>query len=459
MGLCLALARTYISNLGKGKEFKKPLLFQGGVAANQGMREAFTELLKLDRGELIIPTYYKEMGGIGSAFVAQELKNKSQKNVPIEELIQKTTDLLNTKSTIARVSPLVQKKRDTARANAKRTGRVHLGVDIGSVSTSIVILNQDREFLDGLYLKTGGKPITTLQDALVHFQKNNSLRDLASVGVTGSGRYLAGDFLEADVVINEIKAQAEATINLHHDVDTIFEIGGQDSKFIRLENNEIIFFDMNKVCAAGTGSFIEEQLNRLDLEMSEGIQLAFKSSYPVDLQNRCTIFMESDIVHHLHKGVPREDIVSGIMYGVAKNYLEKVVSGQELGKKLYFQGGVASNPAVIAAMENLTGQTITVTRYNEFTGAIGAALIASKRADGKRVHYLDRSLTAKEYAFSAFSCGYCSNCCEIRKVSVNEKTSHYGGMCGRWDIRKGTKRGKDFYQIRKKLLSDQLGKF
>ena len=216
---------------------------------------------------------------------------------------------------------------------------------------------------------------------------------------------------------------------------------------------------MNKVCAAGTGSFIEEQLDRLDLEMREGIQLAFKSSYPVDLQNRCTIFMESDIVHHLHKGVPLEDIVSGIMYGVAKNYLEKVVSGQECGKKIYFQGGVASNQAVRAAMENLTGQTITVTKYNEFTGAIGAALIASKRADGKRVHCLDQSLAEKEYAFSVFFCDHCSNCCEIRKVSVNEKTSHYGGMCGRWDIRKSGKRGKDFYQIRKKFLRDQLGQF
>jgi hypothetical protein len=139
--------------------------------------------------------------------------------------------------------------------------------------------------------------------------------------------------------------------------------------------------------------------------------------------------------------------------------LEKVVSGQELGKKIYLQGGVASNQAVRAAMENLIGQTITVTRYNEFTGAIGAALLASKRADGKRVHCLDRSLAEKEYAFSTFSCDLCSNCCEIRKVRVNEKISHYGGMCGRWDIRTSGKQGKDFYQIRKKFLCDQLGSF
>ena len=198
-------------------------------------------------------------------------------------------------------------------------------------------------------------------------------------GTTGSGRYLTGDFIGADTIQNEITAQATAAIDYDPSVDTIFEIGGQDSKYISIENGVVVDFEMNKVCAAGTGSFLEEQAEKLSINIvNEFGSCALSSDCPVKLGDRCTVFMESDLNTCMQKGVAKENLVGGLAYSIVYNYIQKVVGERKIGNKIFFQGGVTNNKAVVAAFEQVTGKKITIPPHFDVTGAIGAAILAKR---------------------------------------------------------------------------------
>jgi len=154
-------------------------------------------------------------------------------------------------------------------------------------------------------------------------------------------------------------------------VDVIIEIGGQDSKYIKLNNNTISDFVMNKTCAAGTGSFLTEQADRLDVDLNEFSDYALRSENPINVGSRCTVFMETDCIHYQQCGISKEDIIAGLSYSIAKNYLEKVAMNKSFEGKVAIQGGIASNYSVVAAFSLLLGKEITIVPHNEITGAIG----------------------------------------------------------------------------------------
>ncbi|KPK74693.1 MAG: hypothetical protein AMJ89_05575, partial [candidate division Zixibacteria bacterium SM23_73] len=259
-----------------------------------------------------------------------------------------------------------------------------LGIDVGSLSTNVVTIDKDKNVLARSYLMTEGRPIEAVKRGLK--EVGDLIKDkvnILGVGTTGSGRYLTGDFVGADVVHNEITAQAIAAINIDPNVDTIFEIGGQDSKYVSLENQAVVDFEMNKVCAAGTGSFLQEQAEKLNINIEEEFgDLALQSKCPVNCGERCTVFMESDLVAHQQAGVPKEDLVAGLAYSIVYNYLNKVVGDKRVGNNIFFQGGVAWNKAVVAAFEKVTGKRITVPPHHDVTGAIGAAILAMENHNG-----------------------------------------------------------------------------
>ena len=211
-------------------------------------------------------------------------------------------------------------------------------------------------------------------------ERYGEFADVQAVGVTGSGRHLIGDLAGADVVVNEITAHATASAFICPEVDTIFEIGGQDSKYVRLEGGLVKDFTMNKACAAGTGSFLEEQAEKLGISIKRDFaRLALAAEHPVDCGEQCTVFIDSEVVRHQQRGTPVSDIAGGLAYSIATNYLHRVVEKRPVGDHILFQGGVAFNTAVLAAFERLTGKTITVPPHNEVMGAIGCCLIARRK--------------------------------------------------------------------------------
>jgi predicted CoA-substrate-specific enzyme activase len=463
-GLCYALARNYISNLGKGKKFVKPVAFQGGVAANKGVVRAFEDLLELEKGELIIPRHFLVMGALGSAITAKEQDTCTPLDLKkaiddLEDYIVRTSDEVK-HGYLKRLSHKdgAAIDADGETAQPQRT-KVYLGIDVGAASTNIVILDEDKNLLRKRYLMTEGEPIESVKKGLADIIVGvENLLDVKGAGVTGSGRYFVGDYVGADEVVNEITAQAKATMEIDSNVDTIFEIGGQDSKYISLKNGSVVDFEMNKVCAAGTGSFLQEQATRLDVKIDDFSKLAFDSRTPVDLGTRCTVFMESDLIHHQQVGSPKIDLVAGLSYSIAYNYIEKVVGNKKIGNNIYFQGGVATNRSVASAFENLLNKSIMVPENHNVTGAIGAALIALERSreSEQKSNFKGFDLSNWDYEVRTFECKHCPNHCEIKRVLIGgNQESFYGGICDRYDVKKVDgvdKEVPDLFKEREELL-------
>ncbi len=314
----------------------------------------------------------------------------------------------------------------------------YLGVDVGSVSTNVVVIDKKMRVLSKRYLPTAGRPIEAVKQGLAEVGDEIGSRvTIIGAGTTGSGRYLTGDMIGADVVRNEITAQATAAAVIDPLVDTIFEIGGQDSKFISLSGGAVVDFEMNKACAAGTGSFLEEQAERLGIRIKQEFESrAFCSESPCRFGERCTVFMESDLVHSMNTGSGVEELTAGLAYSIAYNYLNKVVAGKRVGDRIFFQGGVAANRAVVSAFETITGKPITVPPHHEVTGAIGAAILAMRAGSGKST-FKGFDLSKRAYSVTTFECAECANRCDIKRVSFDgEKPLFYGSRCEKYDVKK-----------------------
>jgi predicted CoA-substrate-specific enzyme activase len=441
-GLCYALARNFKSNIGKGKPFIRPVSFQGGVSANAGMRKAFFDVLELQEEEFIIPKHFASMGAIGAAFLTMENGTSAKKFQGLDRL----REYINRPAPPeVSLEPLIlsenhQKEsgwQPLRQASPEKRIPAFLGIDVGSISTNVVVIDQNKKVLSKRYLMTAGRPIEAIRQGLREVgEEVGHLVEIKGVGTTGSGRYLTGDFVGADVIRNEITAQATAAVHIDPKVDTIFEIGGQDSKYISLEKGAIVDFEMNKVCAAGTGSFLEEQAEKLGLSIkNEFGNLALSSRSPVSLGERCTVFMESDLVHHQQRGGKRDNLVAGLSYSIVLNYLNKVVGDKRIGDNIFFQGGTAFNKGVVAAFEKVTGKKITVPEHNEVTGAIGCALLAMEENQSGKSNFKGWDLSDRPYELTSFECKECPNHCEIRRVTVKgEKPLFYGSRCEKYDV-------------------------
>jgi len=443
-GLCHAMARNFKSNIGKGKDFERPIAFHGGVAANAGMIRAFESVLELEPGELLIPEHFASMGAIGAVLSARE----ARKLAPFKGVEAIDHYLAHRKAERQTLRPLV----DTGHRvhvtpdPLPPSGKVnaYVGVDVGSISTNVIVLSEDGKVLARRYLMTAGRPLEAVVRGLK--EVGEEVGDRVAVKgccTTGSGRYLTADFIGADLAKNEITAHATAAAWVNPGVDTIFEIGGQDSKYVYLENGAVVDFTMNKVCAAGTGSFLEEQAERLGVKIvGEFGDLALRSDAPAALGERCTVFMESDLNHHQQQGVPKQDLVAGLCYSIVANYLNRVVEDRRVGNCIFFQGGVAANKGVVAAFEAATGKKIIVPPHHDCMGAIGCALIAQREGTGAS-RFKGFDLTHLKYSFEAFECRDCANLCEVRRVVVEgEQPMHYGSRCGKYDEQRKTSHGE-----------------
>lgn len=442
-GLCFALARNFISVLSGGRDIERPVIFQGGVSENLGIRRAFRDLLALAEGEFTIPQYHLSMGAIGAVY--KIMKDPPERIPPFQgigELERHAREPRTPPKGLLR--PLL--KRPGVSASPARTLRAppfsgkircYLGVDVGSVSTNVVLTDEQKRVVAKEYLRTRGKPIEMVMEGLRNIQaKVGEHVEVAAVGVTGSGRHMIGELIGADVIRNEITAQATAAIHIDPRVDTVFEIGGQDSKYIRIEDGVVIDFNMNHACAAGTGSFLEEQAENLGIDIKKEFSaLAFQGKNPAPMAEKCTVFTESDLVHHQQRGTGKADLLAGLSYAIVQNYIHKVVKTGKIGERIFFQGGVAFNDAVVAAFETVTDRKITVPPHHEVTGAIGAALLAQEESRGEATRFRGFGLAEQSYEVKKFQCHDCDNNCEINRILLGGGSPlFYGSRCGKYDV-------------------------
>ena len=312
----------------------------------------------------------------------------------------------------------------------------HAGIDIGSTSTKAVLLDTDsQKVLAGYYTRTSGKPITAVKGIFEVVENtaagSGALFEFTGAATTGSGRKFIGKVIGADLVLDEISAHARAAYEIEPAVDTIIEIGGQDSKFTTLKNGQVTFSLMNNVCAAGTGSFIEEQAARLGCSLQDYPAQAEGIASPL-ASDRCTVFMERDISYLLSEGYTVREALAAVLHAVRDNYLWKVAAGKKIGSKIMFQGATAKNRALVAAFEQKLGKPIMVSKFCHLTGAYGAAL-SLLESGIVATKFRGTGLCRKEIPVTAEVCTLCNNHCKLRVVSIDGERVAFGFLCGRDD--------------------------
>lgn len=315
---------------------------------------------------------------------------------------------------------------------------VYLGVDIGSVSTNLAVLNIAGEVLHTRYIRTRGRPVEAVQQGLAELQQLDDGWQVTGVGVTGSGRQIVGAIIGADCIKNEITAHAVAALHIEPKAQTIIEIGGQDSKIILLRDGVVIDFAMNTVCAAGTGSFLDQQAARLNIPIEDFSAIALASRSPVRIAGRCAVFAESDMIHKQQAGHSMPDILAGLCQALVRNYLNNVGKGKNLAGPILFQGGVAANHGMRQAFEEALGQPVIVPPYFSVMGAIGSALLAKEATIGRNSRFRGFAISQATYEPRNFVCQGCANHCEIVEVAMNGAfIGRWGDQCGKWQASDG----------------------
>jgi len=313
----------------------------------------------------------------------------------------------------------------------------YLGIDVGSVTTKLAVLDENDELVTDLYLLTKGKPIEMVQQGLKQVKQQLSEDiDICGVATTGSARYLSGVIVGADLVKNEITSHAVATLQYMPEAQTIIEIGGQDSKIIIIRDGVVIDFGMNTVCAAGTGSFLDHQALRLNMSIEEFSRRALASDNPVRIAGRCTVFAESDMIHKQQMGHRTEDILYGLCQALVRNYLNNVGLGKDIKSPVVFQGGVAFNQAIVKALQEELNTEIIVPLHHEIMGAIGAALLVHEEMlnNDNGSKFKGFSVSEVKYHTSSFQCKSCPNLCEIAQLSLDGQVlARWGGRCDLWE--------------------------
>ena len=309
--------------------------------------------------------------------------------------------------------------------------KLYMGIDIGSISTKGVIIDEYDNIIASCYLYTEGNPIRAVKDVVNNMREEIDLNkyQVVSVGTTGSARKLIGTMLDAGTIKNEITAHAVGTIRLYPDVRTIFEIGGQDSKITIVNNGIVTDYAMNTLCAAGTGAFISSLAKRLNVGIEDVANVAFSSRNRVNIAARCTVFAESDLIHKIQAGYKKEDIIAGVCRAIATNYINNVAKGKKINSPIVFNGGVSKNAAVVRAFEEITGEKIIVNKNSHLMGAFGISVMA-RESGIERVFNFD--IDSYKLETKIASCGRCSNNCEIVAVYKNDTLiDHWGNRCER----------------------------
>jgi predicted CoA-substrate-specific enzyme activase len=442
-GLCEAVARNFKSNIARGKDVHGRTAFIGGVARNKGVAEALREVFELGPEDFFIPREGVYVGAIGASLLALSGGHTLDAGA-LREMLQIPSGRGGSafpawkRLTRERVQFLRDHIEQYSFEGKELPVDAYLGVDVGSVSTNLALVDDEGHVIKEIYLRTQARPIEVVNSGLreIRDELGDRVR-IRGVGTTGSGRELIGELIGADTINDEITAHKTGASFIGgrlvgKKVDTIFEIGGQDSKYICIDAGIVVDFTMNEACAAGTGSFLEEQAEKLDINIiDEFAERAFESDRPLRLGERCTVYMEQDVSAYLKKGAEKNDIVAGLAYSVVQNYLNRVVRGRRIGNVIFFQGGTAYNDSVAAAFSEILDKEIIVPPHNGVIGAIGVALLAREKVTALALSTTFRGydLEAIDYHIREFTCKGCTNYCDIQEFTVEGNRTYWGDKC------------------------------
>jgi len=395
-GLCYSMVSNFKGTIMAKLPLETPVFFAGGTSKNAGVLMAFEDLLRLNK-DFIVSSESSVVQALGTAVLAGRKKIKYEE-IPDQVRDDSPFDKLRDRATAGTdLPPLTDNypSGDLHKIYPMKEGEpLFLGIDVGSTSTNFVLINQNNQVVDYQYFKTLGDSSAAVEKGFENLrQRFGDKLNIVHSGVTGSGRIVIGKKFNLPVVKDEITAQAAGTLFVHPDCDTIFEIGGQDAKYIKCEDKKTTDFTMNKVCSAGTGSFIEDQADRLGLTAFDLGMKALESKNPSVLDQRCTVFMKTSIENKIAQGDSIENICAGLCYSVVRNYINKVVSGKPVGKKICFQGGLAYNHGIVAVFKQMYGERFCITPYFSVTGALGMALLAKEAFESSSEKKQDKELT------------------------------------------------------------------
>jgi len=436
-GIHQAICRNFCNRIARHKSIEPEVAFIGGVSQNPAMARFLQQELGVER--LLIPDDAQEIGALGAALCATQRVN-------LREAVRLLNEQIVRPVTYASAGALRLERSEILQPSAqdglpKEVPLAALGVDIGSVSTkAALVTEQDGRImvLASYYRRTDGDPLSAVQDTIskIHQQIQQKGYRIGKVvaATTGSGRYLTGDFIGADLIRNEITAQASGTRAFLPEIDTILEIGGQDSKYIRLDGDVIVDYEMNKACAAGCGAFLEKQAAKLGIPIQEFGERALKAISPPHMDWTCTVFTESAMVYYQQVGVPVEELCAAVCLAAVHNYLSKNVAGRPIGERVAFQGAVAFNKGMVAAFETVLGKKILVPPYPHLTGAIGVARLALLEAPAESRFRGFEQVTEGRYQVGSFECRGCANQCDVntfqipggRKFFYNDRCERFG---------------------------------
>lgn len=375
LGLCYAMIRNYKATIVRRLPVEKPVVFCGGVTCNSGVSRAIREVFGLAEDELIIPEDARFEAALGAALKAEGQFTPAQ----LDEAFARATASRRAAGSLSKL----ELRPGTDLSEPKATGVIPakgcaLGIDIGSTSTDLVLVGPEGELVDFQYLRTAGDPEGAVRKGLASIRQRFGEVRFTAVGVTGSGRERVGKRIGADAIRDEITAQAKGAAHWVPEVDTVFEIGGQDSKYISIKDGEVVDFQMNKICAAGTGSFVEEQAARMGIPLAQFGPLALSAEHPAALGERCTVFIETAIASAAAEGASQAEIAAGLCHSIVQNYLHKVVGSKPVGQHIVLQGGVDYNPGIVATFQSAYGDRVQVSPVFSISGAYGAALLAQE---------------------------------------------------------------------------------
>ncbi|MFP4444256.1 MAG: acyl-CoA dehydratase activase, partial [Spirochaetia bacterium] len=475
-GLCFGLARNIGDTVISGRKPLAPLVMSGGVTMNSRVVEYMGELLGT---EPLVGEYARYYGALGACL--ELLKNQEEEQeIPLDQILTKETGEHSTYYPPLQAElpeypdflsgemyrePGINDPDNNVEVeifSLPKNSRGRIGFDIGSTSTKAVITEAGGRVLFGFYTRTAGRPLNAVRSILrcvenLLKQKKLSFR-ISQAAATGSGRKFVGAVIGADLIVDEITAHAKAAYSLNPETDTIIEIGGQDAKFTTMRRGNVTFSQMNAVCAAGTGSFIEEQAAALNVPLSEYAERADRAQSPM-ASDRCTVFMERDIKQFLNTGYPVNQLLAAVLHSVRENYLQKVAVPGEIGDHICFQGATGKNRALVAAFAQKLNKPVYVSRYCHLTGALGAAMILEEENPGAE-SFRGIGIFRNEINVRSERCGFCRNHCRIRIARVGDEEVAYGFLCGRdYETRKyvpKTDRSFGLLAERRRLLKEAV---
>lgn len=483
-GLCEGMSRTAVQTLLKGHSLSGRVAITGGVASSPGMVHYLRATLEQGGEsdiEVLVSPKSPVCAAIGAASegplfeigpILERLTSPARQTVTIQKKKRPRLELKKSRFPDFTVPiSFVDDDGNEVRiheALLHRNGYVPviLGVDVGSTSTKAALCLENGTVLADIYRRTLGDPVGAakrLFSAMNEIERRLNLTfDVIAVGTTGSGRRIVGTIAGADIIVNEISAHVRGAVSVDPSVTTIFEIGGQDSKYMRIADGRCVDANMNYVCAAGTGTFVEELGRKLGFDVGS-IGAAAIGAEPPHTSDRCTVFMEQDAFALIREGTSRQEVMAAILYSVIENYRSKVVGNRQVDRrKVMFQGATARNPGLVAAVENVFDVEVVVSPYCHVMGAIGAALLALDqiRISGGKTKFRGLWLADRAVKVTTKPCELCSNRCVISTAHIEgvSETPSFGYLCGRepTDTRMRKNEGYALYRTRRNAFRELI---